>query len=286
VLILGETGTGKELVARAIHDHSPRARAPFVAVNLAALAPGLLESELFGHEKGAFTGAAARRAGRFESAGSGTIFLDELGDLDPVMQTKLLRVLQDGTFERVGGNETVASHARVIAATNKPVRPTDAGSTLRHDLYFRLAVVEIDLPPLRKRKSDIPLLVAHALARTRARAVSEEAMQRLVAHDWPGNVRELHHVIERAAVMCSGDVVDVADLPAGLDGRHAAATLATDPYESMSLRDALAALERRMIERALARAGNNRAEAARILGIPRPQLYVKMEEHGLSKKDP
>jgi DNA-binding NtrC family response regulator len=289
VLVVGETGTGKELVARAVHEHSPRAREPFVAVNLASLAPTLLESELFGHEKGAFTGATARRAGRFEVAGEGTIFLDEIGDLDPALQTKLLRVLQDGTFERVGGTETLTSAARVVAATNKPVRPTDAGATLRQDLYFRLAVVEIDLPPLRARRSDIPLLVAHALARTKARAVSEEAMARLVAHDWPGNVRELVHVVERAAVMCSSDVIDAASLPptlgaGGATVAGAGAGPSGDPYDGMPLRDAVAALERRMIERALERAGGNRAEAARILGIARPQLYTKMDEHGIAKK--
>jgi DNA-binding NtrC family response regulator len=285
VLIMGETGTGKEIVARAIHDHSPRAHEPFVAVNLASLAPTLLESELFGHEKGAFTGATARREGRFEVAGAGTIFLDEIGDLDPALQTKLLRILQDGAYERVGGTETMRSAARVLAATNKPVRPGDEGATLRQDLYFRLAVVEIALPPLRARRSDVPLLVAHALARTKARAVSEEAMALLVAYEWPGNVRELVHVIERAAVMCSGEVIDVADLPEAL---HAAktATRSGDAslYDQMPLREALAALEKRLIVRALERAGGNRAEAARLLGIARPQLYTKMEEHGVGKK--
>jgi DNA-binding NtrC family response regulator len=280
VLVLGETGTGKELVARAIHDHSSRASQPFVAVNLAALAPTLLESELMGHEKGAFTGAVARRAGRIELAGTGTLFLDEIGDLDATLQTKLLRVLQDGRYERVGGSETLTSHARIIAATNKPVRPGSPGSTLREDLYYRLAVLEIELPPLRVRRSDITLLLAHALSRTAARALSDEAMARLVAHSWPGNVRELFHVIERAAVMCSAEVIDVADLPPSL-GTSSPPAGPYAAFEGLPLRDALAMLEKHLVERALVTAGGNRAEAARILGIARPQLYTKMDEHGL-----
>jgi DNA-binding NtrC family response regulator len=282
VLIVGETGTGKELVARAIHDHSPRAKEPFVAVNLAALAPTLLESELMGHERGAFTGAVARRIGRLEIADRGTLFLDEIGDLDSTLQTKLLRVLQDGRYERVGASETLTSRARVIAATNKPVKPGRAGATLREDLYYRLAVVEVELPPLRARRSDIPLLVAHALGRTKARAVSEEAMARLVAYGWPGNVRELFHVVERAAVMCSAEVIDVSDLAPTLR-EHASVASSDGAYDGLPLREAVAALEKRMIERALAKAGNNRAEAARLLGIARPHLYTKMEEHGITE---
>jgi DNA-binding NtrC family response regulator len=282
VLVLGETGTGKELVARAIHDHSARAKSPFVAVNLAALTPTLLESELLGHEKGAFTGASARRAGRLEVAGTGTLMLDEIGDLDVGLQTKLLRVLQDGRFERVGGTETLTSKARVIAATNKPVRPGEPASRLREDLYYRLAVVEIDLPPLRSRRSDIPLLLSYALARTKARAVSAEAMALLVAYAWPGNVRELFHVTDRAAVMCSGEIIDVADLPPALRSgtRRAPGAGAFAAFEDMPLKEALAALEKHMIERALEKSGGNRTEAARALGIARPQLYAKMDPRG------
>ncbi len=278
VLIVGETGTGKDLVARAIHENSARATHEFVPVNLASLSANLIESELMGHEKGAFTGAVALRRGRLEKAAGGTLFLDEIGDLDPSLQTKLLRVLQDGRFERVGGSDTITSDARIIAATHKVVRPGQAGATLREDLYYRLAVIEVAIPPLRARKSDIPLLVAHALGRTRARAVSEEAMRALLAYDWPGNVRELIHVIERAAVMCSMEVIDTADLPPTLRevGHVASAAL-----PAMPLRDALAALEKQMIVHALEQAGGNRAEAARILGIARPQLYTKLEEHGL-----
>ncbi|MFO0558706.1 MAG: sigma-54 dependent transcriptional regulator [Polyangiales bacterium] len=293
VLITGETGTGKELVARAIHEHSARLASPFVAVNLAALAPTLLEAELFGHEKGAFTGAANRKAGRLELAASGTLFLDEIGDLDLSLQTRLLRVLNDRRFERVGGgSEPLAFSARVIAATHKPVRPGQPGATLREDLYYRLAVIEIALPPLRERKSDIPLLVANALSRTSARAVSEEAMQSLLDYHWPGNVRELAHVIERSAAMCGGEVIDEPDLPESVrrapeSKPRAASALESSPtdstpYDEMPLRDALSALEKRLIQRALERSKGNRAEAARILGIARPQLYSKMEEHGLS----
>jgi DNA-binding NtrC family response regulator len=282
VLITGETGVGKELVARAVHEYATRAEEPFVAVNLAALPQTLLESELFGHERGAFTGASSRRAGRFESAGLGTIFLDEIGDLDPVVQTKLLRVLQDGAFERVGGNEKLSARGRVLSATNKPVKPGEAGCVLREDLYYRLAVIEIHVPPLRARRSDIPLLVAHALRATPARAVSEEAMARILAYDWPGNVRELMHVIERAAVLCGGEVIDVLNLPESV--RVQSARPAAEGEEPLLLRDAVSQLEKRMILQALERARGNRSEAARQLGIARAQLYTKLEEYGIAGK--
>jgi two-component system response regulator AtoC len=277
VLITGETGTGKELVARAIHEYSARGREPFVAVNLAALPPTLIESEIFGHDRGAFTGAVARRSGRFEVAGRGTLFLDEIGDLDAALQTKLLRVLQDGTYERVGGTEPLTNHARIVTATNKPVRPDEEGRVLREDLYYRLAVIEIRVPPLRARRSDIPLLVARALEGSAARAVSEEAMALLLRYPWPGNVRELFHVLERAAVLCGGEVIDVPNLPEALTG----AAVPTSVEEDLPLRDAVAALEKRLIVRALERAGGNRSEAARQLGIGRPVLYAKMEAYGL-----
>ena len=280
VLVTGETGTGKELVARAIHRHSARAAEPFVAVNLAALPPTLIESELMGHEKGAFTGASARRLGRFELAGSGTLLLDEIGDLDISLQTKLLRVVQDGSFERVGGEQPIASRARIIAATNKPVHPGDKGASLREELYYRLAVIEIAIPPLRERRSDIPLLVAHVLADTRARAIAEDAMAHLTAYSWPGNVRELAHVIGRAAVMCGGDVIDLASLPPNIAATAGARSAGEDP-ESLNLRDAVALLERRLILAALESAAGNRSEAARRLGIARTHLYAKMDEHGI-----
>jgi DNA-binding NtrC family response regulator len=281
VLITGETGTGKELVARAIHAYSPLAKEPFVAVNLAALPASLIESELFGHERGAFTGATARRAGRFELAQGGTLFLDEIGDLDALLQTKLLRVLQDGRFERVGGSEPITCRARVLTATNKPVRPGVPGATLREDLYYRLAVFEIEVPPLRARRSDIPLLVAHALDGSPARAVSEDAMAHLQGHEWPGNVRELLHVLRRAAAMCGGEIIDTPDLPPTVRARSRGPEPQTMPLERLPLREAIAALERRMIADALERAGGNRSEAARQLGIARAQLYLKMEEYGI-----
>jgi two-component system response regulator AtoC len=283
VLITGETGTGKELVARAIHAYSKQSAEPFIAVNLAALPPTLIESEVFGHEKGAFTGAVARRSGRFEVAGAGTLFLDEIGDVDPGLQGKLLRVLQDGVFERVGGTEPLTNRARIVTATNKPVRPDEEGRALREDLYYRLAVIEIAVPPLRARRSDIPQLVARALQGTAARAVSEEAMALLSAYPWYGNVRELFHVVQRAAVLCGGEVIDVPNLPENVRaapvGKPGAA-----PELALPLREAVAELEKRMILQALDRAGQNRSEAARQLGIGRPQLYAKMEQYGLLPK--
>jgi DNA-binding NtrC family response regulator len=281
VLITGETGTGKELVARAIHAYSARSGDPFVAINLSALPPTLIESELFGHERGAFTGATARRSGRFESAGDGTLFLDEIGDLDPALQSKLLRGVQEGTFERVGGNELLRSRARVIAATNRPVRPGTPGATLREDLYYRLAVIEIEVPPLRARRSDIPQLVSHALRGTPARAVSEEAMADLSGYGWPGNVRELFHVLQRAAVLCGGEVVDAVDLP---EPSPVAGGGGPADDDDLSLHAAVGRLEKRLISRALERAKGNRSAAARLLGIGRPLLYAKIEEHHLGPK--
>jgi DNA-binding NtrC family response regulator len=288
VLVTGETGTGKELVARAIHRYSVRAARPFVPVNLAALPPTLIESELFGHERGAFTGAAGRRSGRFETAANGTIFLDEIGDLEPALQTKLLRVVQEGAYERVGGDEPLTSGARLIAATNRPVRPGAPGVALREDLYYRLAVIEIDLPPLRARKSDIPLLVTHALRDTPARAVSEEAMAELLAYAWPGNVRELFHVLQRAAVLSGAEIIDVGDLPEPLRRPGPPGTQAPDglPDGDLSLHAATARLERRLISQALERAKGNRSAAARLLGIGRPLLYTKLEEYGLGARAP
>jgi two-component system, NtrC family, response regulator AtoC len=281
VLVTGETGVGKELVARAVHDYSTRAREPFVAVNLAALPAGLIESELFGHEKGAFTGATSRRAGRFELAGAGTLLLDEIGDLDPTLQTKLLRVLQDGKFERVGGHETLDFRARVVAATHKPVHPGEPGSQLREDLYYRLAVIEISVPPLRARRSDIPQLVAHALRAMPERAVSEAAMERLSAYHWPGNVRELMHVVERAGVLASGEIIDLPDLPEAVRDHTVPPAPAAEDTERLTLREAVSRLERRMIVQVLAQTNGNRSEAARRLGIARAQLYAKLQEFGI-----
>jgi formate hydrogenlyase transcriptional activator len=217
VLVSGETGTGKELIARAIHAASARAKRPFVTLNCGALAEGLVASELFGHERGAFTGAVERRKGRFELANGGTIFLDEVGELPPAMQVALLRVLQEGEFERVGGTETLKTDARVIAATNRDLDEAVREGRFRSDLLFRLNVVPIAVPPLRERKGDIPLIVDHYASRyavkagKRIRGVSSSAMQALLAHPWPGNVRELQNVLERAVILARGEMLEVAD---------------------------------------------------------------------------
>ncbi len=265
-------------MARSIHDHSARRGGPFVAVNLAALPPALVESELFGHEKGAFTGATRCREGRFELATEGTLFLDEIGDLAPTLQTKLLRVLEDGGFERVGGASRLVSRARIVAATSRPVAPRTAGATLREDLYYRLGVVRIEVPPLRARRQDIPLLVESFLRRTPGprRAVSEAAMRRLTDRDWPGNVRQLRHALENACVMSTAEVLDVTDLDlpdedaAGAEiWPHSAGPSPAEPSiddADLDLRSNLERVERRLIERALTLAKGNRAQAARLLG--------------------
>ena len=280
VLVTGESGTGKELVARAIHEHSARKSGPFVAVNIAALPASLVESELFGHEKGAFTGANTRREGRFEAASAGTLFLDEIGDLDLALQTKLLRVLSDGTFERVGSQTPLHTDARVVAATSKPVDPRREGAVLREDLFYRLGVVRIELPPLRERKVDIaPIVEAHLARKVPRRAITGAALARLSAHDFPGNVRELLHVLDRACVMTPREVLDVGDLDL-----PESPSAPTPDAGDLDLRAAVAALERDYVLRALARANGNRAEAARLLGIARPQLYVKMKDLGIDPK--
>jgi len=285
VLITGESGVGKELVAQAIHEHGLQSQGPFVAVNLAALPSALIESELFGHERGAFTGATQRREGRFELAGSGTLLLDEIGDLDLALQTKLLRVLEAGCFERVGGTTSIAARARIISATSKPVTPRTAGTTLREDLYYRLGVVRIDVPPLRERRQDIPLLV-DAFLRNRehsehkTRVVSEAAMRQLIAHTWPGNVRELRHTLEHACVMSSVEVLDVADFALPVPER--ADELPALAADDLNLASHVARTERRVIARALEIAKSNRAHAARLLGIRRALLYTRIKELGLT----
>ncbi|MCE9575618.1 MAG: sigma-54 dependent transcriptional regulator [Deltaproteobacteria bacterium] len=278
VLITGETGVGKELVARAIHDHGPRRDRPFIAVNLAAIPAPLIESELFGHEKGAFTGAATRRDGRFTLADGGTLFLDEIADLDAALQTKLLRVLEDGGFERVGGSAHLTSTARIISATSRPVEPGAAGATLRTDLFYRLGVLRLDVPPLRARRQDVPALVQAFLrdAPPPRRAISEAALERLIAHDWPGNVRELRHVLAQAAALTTAEVIDVGDL--ALRERPAPARPA-----DLDLKAALDRVERSMIEQALAVAKGNRSEAARLLGIRRALLYDRLKHFGIER---
>jgi len=276
VLIRGESGTGKELVARAIHDLSPRSSEPFVAVNCNALPESLLESELFGYEKGAFTGADKRKAGRFELAGNGTIFLDEIGDITPATQVKLLRVLQAKEIVRLGGIETIHIHARTLAATNRNLEEAVKNNTFREDFYYRINVFPIFLPPLRERKEDIPDLVAHFLELQNAdpEGIEPKALKLLMEYPWPGNVRELENVIERSLIMAGGQVITVKDLPPHIRGE------AESPIQLDLEADKLPTLdemERRMIRKALAKTEGNKSKAAQLLGITRRQLYSKME---------
>jgi len=275
-LITGETGTGKELIARAIHHWSGRASQAFVAVNCAALAESLLESELFGHEKGAFTGAVAQRRGRFELAHGGTLFLDEVGEMSPALQAKLLRVLQDGTLERVGGTKTVTVDVRVIAATNRDLQQMLVEKSFREDLYYRLSVFPITLPPLRERPADILPLAEHILRQVSRRlgkritGFSTEAVSLLREYGWPGNIRELQNVVERAVILCQGEHV----LPAHLNLMH--------PAPPAGGPKTLKELEREAILAALAACQGNRREAAEQLGIGLRTLYARLKEYGIS----
>ena len=277
-LISGESGTGKELVARAIYHHSERADQPFLAINCAAIPENLLESELFGHERGAFTGATAQRIGKFEQANRGTIFLDEIGDMTPATQTKILRVLQSGTFERVGGNQPIRVDVRVIAATNKPLEQAVANKEFREDLFYRLNVVRIHLPPLRERREDIDLLAQHFLRgyaqryRKTITGFDTVATQVLHEHPWPGNVRELDHAIERGVLLATGPLVRAADL-----GLRAAAGGNTAKLEEMSLDE----VEHHLIQRTLARYDGNVSQAAKALGLSRSAMYRRLQKHGL-----
>ncbi len=289
VLILGESGTGKELIARAVHYSGPRADKPFVKVNCAALPENLLESELFGHEKGAFTGAVARRIGRFEQADQGSIFLDEIGDLSPALQMKLLRVLQEKAFERLGSNQTIKSDVRVIAATNRNLEEAIQRGTFREDLYYRLNVVTISLPPLRDRKEDIPLLVEHFLKKYNrennkdVNSLSKEVRDLLMRHDYPGNVRELENIVERAVVLCRGDTLSTQDLPLNLRDSKAEALLER-ARESRSLPEALEEIERQLIARALEKSGGVQTKAAEDLGISERVLRYKMKKYVIAEK--
>ena len=285
VLIQGETGTGKELIARALHDNSLRADRPFVAIDCSALAETLLESELFGHVKGAFTGATADKKGLFEAAHGGTCFLDEVGEISPSMQAKLLRVLQEHEVKRVGGTESVQIDVRVIAATNKDLEKLVADGRFRQDLFYRLSVVTIVLPPLRDRREDIPPLAAHFLekhATANARPISHispEAMALLVAYDWPGNVRELEHAVEHAVALTSNPVILPEDLPPKCGDRPREETAAGGT--ALSLRVAVS----RHIRRALQEANWNKKLAAELLGIPRRTLYRLTKRYGIPLKE-
>jgi DNA-binding NtrC family response regulator len=282
VLILGESGTGKELVAHAIHYGGPRADGPLVKVSCAALPEGLLESELFGHERGAFTGARERRKGRFELAHGGTLFLDEIGDLNPQTQAKLLRVLQEQQFERVGGTETLQVDVRLIAATNRDLEGLVAEGTFREDLYYRLNVVVIDVPPLRERIEDIPVLVAHFLRLFAERwgkpvpEITPECLALLCSQPWRGNVRQLQHLVESMVVFTKGDPIDAANLTPAIrvNGRMPESG---ESSVAVTLQD----LERQAIVRTLVATGGNKRKAAEILGIGLKTLYRKVEEFGL-----
>jgi DNA-binding NtrC family response regulator len=283
VLITGESGVGKEVVARAIHFGGRRARGPFVKVNCAALPQTLLESELFGHEKGAFTGAAKRRLGRFELAQNGTIFLDEIGEIPPAVQVKLLRVLQEQEFERLGGEETISVNTRVIAATNRDLEKAMREKAFREDLYYRLNVIRIHVPPLRERACDIPLLVRHFIRKfaeetgKQVHDIAPDALEAMVRYPWPGNVRELENAVERAVVLESEPVITTRYLPPEV--REHVAQGEEGAAEARISRMALA--ERDAIVRALREAGGRRDIAARKLGIGRTTLWRKMKQYGL-----
>ncbi|MHB8521736.1 MAG: sigma-54-dependent transcriptional regulator [Limisphaerales bacterium] len=314
-LITGESGTGKELVARAIYHHSQRNHQPYLAINCAAIPENLLESELFGHEKGAFTGATAQRIGKFEQCNHGTIFLDEIGDMSLATQTKMLRVLQSGTFERVGGNQRLRVDVRIIAATNKPLERAVASREFREDLFYRLNVVRIHIPPLRERRKDIPLLVSYFLSKfsrnqkLRPKSISSDVIARLDQHHWPGNVRELENVIQRAMVMSKGEAILLADLPPDLidASQSGAATVetsalspapaATQPADLPSLARTLfqwarrnsklkviPAIERELIINALGETNGNQVQAAKLLGITRATLRKRIDKFGIKQE--
>ena len=291
VLICGESGTGKELVAEAIHEYSPRKGKPFVVVNCAALPENLLETELFGHERGAFTGAVGRKIGRFEMAEDGTIFLDEIGELSPGLQSKLLRVLQERTFERVGGTETVHGNFRVLAATNRDLEASVSEKVFRQDLYYRLNVVRIPIPPLRERRSDIVPLAEHFLHLYSnkngfpAVGFTDEAILTLQNYSYPGNVRELENMVERAVLMARGRVLMSEHFPAKADIRSDGKSRQWEiDLLSLPFHKAIAELERRLVEKALKESGGNKTEAANRLQINRRLLYNKMTEHRIDEE--
>ena len=297
VLITGESGTGKELVARALHDHSPRADKTFVALNTSAIAAELLESELFGHEKGAFTGADARRIGRFEQADGGTLFLDEIGDMSPALQTRLLRVLAESEFYRVGGQTPIKVDVRVIAATNQDLARAVKESRFREDLFHRLNVIRINTPPLRQRREDIPLLLNHYLSEAAkeigspTKAIDAEALESLQAYSWPGNVRQLVNATRRLTVTAPGGVITAEDIPGDLGGRESPQRAAKEwtrlltawaerevhNREGPLLNKALPEFEKTMIEFAMAQTNGHRQEAAKLLGWGRNTLARKMK---------
>jgi DNA-binding NtrC family response regulator len=283
VLIAGESGTGKDLIARAIHYHSPRRDRPFVKINCTAIPENLMESELFGYEKGAFTGAVTSKPGRFELADTGTVFLDEIGDVPPNIQVKLLRVLQEREFERLGSNRTRQIDVRVIAATNADLRAALEHGAFREDLYYRLNVVPINVPPLRERKEDIPALVEHFIRKYAAefsspvKGISEEALEVLRRYHWPGNVRELENVIERSLVLCSGEILEAADIKLDIASRNSRSSDEPLLPPGMTLEEH----ERELIRKALEKAKGNKSQAARLLGLSRNALRYRLSQMGL-----
>ncbi|KPL26776.1 MAG: transcriptional regulator [Bacteroides sp. SM1_62] len=283
VLIRGESGTGKELIARAIHHASPRKDKPFVVVNVAALPETIIESELFGHEKGAFTGATQQRIGRFEQAHEGTIFIDEVGDIPPTMQVKLLRAIQFGQFERLGGNKTISVDTRIIAATHRDLEKMIKSQDFREDLYYRLNVISITIPPLHRRKSDIPVLSEHFIQKYArqngkdVKGITRDALDQLMKYDFPGNVRELENMIEHAVVLCRGEYITIQDLPSHL--HTATERSALDPYhleEGYEIK--LRIFEKEMIEEALRRSSWNQSAAARLLNMTERHLRSRLEK--------
>jgi two-component system, NtrC family, response regulator AtoC len=298
VLITGESGTGKELVARALHEHSSRKDKPFIKVNCAAIPKELIESELFGYERGAFTGAVSSKPGRFELANGGTLFLDEIGEIPIEMQVKLLRALQESEFERVGGIKTIRIDVRLVAATNRDLKKLIANGTFREDLFYRLNVVPIRLPALRERTVDIPLLVEHFLVKfnerlkKRVEGVEAEAMETLVAYPWPGNIRELENVIERAVLFCDTQKLRASDLPPEIRGIPAMANISLSEADLQAalagegglkehVKVAMSRLEKELVSRALQQTTGNVTHAARLLKISRKGLQLKMKELGL-----
>ncbi|WP_432738709.1 sigma-54-dependent transcriptional regulator [Maridesulfovibrio sp. FT414] len=291
VLITGESGTGKELVAQAIHQASPRCNKPFVSVNCMAFNTGVLESELFGHEKGSFTGAVARKRGRFEAADQGTLFLDEIGEISHDMQVKLLRVLQEKTIERVGGVDPIKVDIRIVAATNKNLKEAVEKGEFREDLYYRLNVVSIEMPPLRERREDIPFLVDHFLAAYSADnnkvfdGFSPAAMDYMTAYEWPGNVRQLQNVVERCVVLSPGRVIETEDLPAEIKDEETQFKSAVDLLPSkLNLADTLDKIEATLVRRALAASNFVKVDAADRLGISKSLLQYKLKKYNISGK--
>jgi DNA-binding NtrC family response regulator len=278
VLLAGESGVGKDMIARAIHQHSPRSDRPFVKINCTAIPENLMESELFGYEKGAFTGANISKPGKFETADTGTVFLDEIGDVPASIQVKLLRVLQDREFERLGSNKIMHTDVRVIAATNVDLRAALEQGTFREDLYYRLNVVPINIPPLRERKEDIPYLVDYFVKKFNGE-ISEGALERLTSYHWPGNVRELENVIERSVLLAQGPMVEAADIRLDTTQRARPAAAAPDHFlpEGMTLDE----YEQHIIRESLKRANGNKSQAARLLGLTRNALRYRLDQMGI-----